>query len=345
MYVTFGARMLKTGIAVTISLYISSFLHFSSPVIAAVAAIFAMQPTIYRSWRHFLEQLQTNTVGAVLALGAGMYLSKDPLAIGLMCVLVIMICLKLKMEETVGLTLVTVIAVMEASGQWQFALNRFLQILIGIGTASLINIFFIPPKPREQFVAQIESVFTKLSLLLRTAVSDELKESVFRDEKRGLEDALGGIAAKFKLLEEEYKKLKGSKYSKIRDLVVYQQMHMTLRKGLDVLEAVEQHYFQADRSEEIDMLFDRHLEKLIKFHEHVLLKFEEKLKETEPPEIERVEADSNRFMREVMAEVRERSDGDLRLTIVASSLFDYGYQIGRLDKLVEQYHRGSDDKK
>ncbi len=37
---TFGARMLKTGIAVTVSLYISSFLHISSPVIAAVAAIF-----------------------------------------------------------------------------------------------------------------------------------------------------------------------------------------------------------------------------------------------------------------------------------------------------------------
>ncbi|MGG2201323.1 FUSC family protein [Paenibacillus validus] len=338
---TFGARMLKTGIAVTVSLYISSFLHISSPVIAAVAAIFAMQPTIYRSWRHFLEQLQTNTLGAVLALGAGMYLSKDPFAIGLMCVLVIMICLKLKMEETVGLTLVTVIAVMEASGQWQFALNRFLQILIGIGTASLINIFFIPPNPREQFVAQIESVFAKLSLLLRTAVSDELKESVFRDEKRKLEDALGGIEAKFKLLEEEYKKLKGAKFSKIRDLVVYQQMHATLRKGLDVLEAVEQHYFQADRSEEIDKAFDRHLEKLIKFHEHVLLKFDEKLKETEPPEIERVEAESNRFMREMMAENRERPDEDLRLAIVAASLFDYGYQIGRLDKLVEQYHRGS----
>jgi uncharacterized membrane protein YgaE (UPF0421/DUF939 family) len=172
--VAFGARMLKTGLAVTLTLYFNSFLlHFPSPVISAVAAMFAMQPTIYRSWRHFLEQLQANTLGAVLAMLAGMYFSKDPFAIGLVCILVIMICLKLKMQDSIGLTLVTVIAVMEASGEWQFALSRFVQILVGIGTASMVNIFFLPPKPREQFVTQIQSVFTRLSLLLRDLQRDQ----------------------------------------------------------------------------------------------------------------------------------------------------------------------------
>ncbi len=342
----FGARMLKTGLAVTLTLYFNSFfLHFPSPVISAVAAMFAIQPTIYRSWRHFLEQLQANTLGAVLALLAGMYFSKDPFAIGLICIIVIMICMKLKMQDSIGLTLVTVIAVMEASGQWEFALSRFAQILVGIGTASLINIFFLPPRPRQQFVTQIHSVYAKLSLLLRTAVSNEIKENIFRDEKKALEESLKSLADKFKLVEEEYKKVGGNQFSKIRDLVVYQQMLVALRKGADVLEVVEEHYFQADRDKRYGAEFDRQLERLSKFHEHVLLKFDEKLKETEPPEVELMEAESARFLRETMGTVYERADDELRLSIVASALFDYGYHIGRLDKLVEQYHRGGADEK
>ena len=51
---SFGARVLKTGIAVTLALYLSSlFLNPQSPVPAAIAAIFAMQPSIYRSWKYF----------------------------------------------------------------------------------------------------------------------------------------------------------------------------------------------------------------------------------------------------------------------------------------------------
>src|SRR6476646_3368993 len=98
---TFGARMFKTGIAVTVSLYISELLGFTPPVIAAVAAIFAMQPSIYRSWRYLLEQLQTNVLGATLALLAGMIFSNNPIAIGIVCILVIIICLRMGMEETI----------------------------------------------------------------------------------------------------------------------------------------------------------------------------------------------------------------------------------------------------
>lgn len=58
----FGARMFKTGLAVTLALYMAMLLDFKSPVVAAIAAIFAMQPSIYRSWRYFLDQLQTSTL-------------------------------------------------------------------------------------------------------------------------------------------------------------------------------------------------------------------------------------------------------------------------------------------
>ncbi|WP_411345999.1 FUSC family protein [Paenibacillus sp. WLX1005] len=341
----FGARMLKTGIAVTLALYVSSWLNLTPPVIAAIAAIFAMQPSIYRSFRYFLDQIQTNTLGAILALLGGMVFSNDPIAVGLMCIVVIMICLRLNMGDTIGLTLVTVISVMEVSGQgqWQFALNRFTLSIIGIVSAFLINVLVAPPKPLEQFKAQIQNTFSTMSLLLRTAVSDEIKEAVFRDEKRGLDGTIQSLSDKYNLMEEELGKLNRPSLTTQRHLVVNKQMVTTLRKGMDVLTAIEQHYFQAERTAEIDEYFDSHLEKLIKFHEHILLKADDKIKNN-GNEAAEVEAANDKFLDTMIERYQENFGGVLRLSIVAAVMYDYGYQLERLNRLVDHVNSPGKDK-
>ncbi|MCA1294285.1 aromatic acid exporter family protein [Paenibacillus sp. alder61] len=339
---TFGARMLKTGLAVTLALYVVSWLNLSSPVIAAVASIFAMQPTIYRSWRYLLDQLQTNTLGAVLAMLGGMLFSNEPIAVGLVCILVIMICLKLNMGETIGITLVTVVSVMEASGQWEFALNRFALSLIGIVSAFVINVLVMPPKPKVQYLNQIQETFHQLSLLLRTAVSDEMKETVFRSEKRKLEDKINSLNDKFKLMEEDQKKLKTPKFSDSRQLVVYKQMLKALRKGYGVLDAVEQHYFQAVvRTPEMNREFDQQLEKLIKFHEHIMLKFDDKLKPNNR-EAEEFERENDEFLRRMLDRYASERVGVLRLSIVSAEMYEYGHQLERLNRLADHRHTAGD---
>jgi len=341
---SFGARVLKTGIAVTLALYLSSlFLNPQSPVPAAIAAIFAMQPSIYRSWKYFLDQLQTTTLGAIVALLGGMVLSNEPIAVGLIIVLVIMICLKLNMGETVGLTLVTVVSIMEASGDWHFALNRFLLTLVGIVSAFLINITVFPPKPKVQFVKQIQSVFSGMSLLLRTSISDEIKEVVFREEKNNLGGSIKSLSDKYNLFEEEQKKMKRSKFSETRQMVVYKQMLLSLQKGYEVLDSVERHYFQAPRTPAMDLFFDSHLELVIKFHEHALLKFEDKLKPN-GEEAAQFVLDNDRFMEQAITEFDIDKDGMLRLSIVAAAIYDYGYQLERLNRLAEHVHSSSEDK-
>ncbi|MGL4818572.1 MAG: aromatic acid exporter family protein, partial [Bacilli bacterium] len=63
----FGARVLKTGIAIMVALYAAEWLGLPSPVFAGIAATFAMQPSIYRSYITVLEQIQANIIGAVFA--------------------------------------------------------------------------------------------------------------------------------------------------------------------------------------------------------------------------------------------------------------------------------------
>ncbi|WP_103994840.1 aromatic acid exporter family protein [Paenibacillus sp. UNC499MF] len=340
---TFGARMLKTGMAVTLALYLSMLLHTTAPVIAAVAAIFALQPSIYRSWRYFLDQLQTNTLGAALALVAGTFFPKHPIAIGIVCILAIMICLKMKMEANIGLTLVTVIAVMDASGgHWWFAVNRFLLTSLGVGSAFVINVLFFPPNWQKRFMEEVHGVFSQISPLQRTVISNEMKESVFQETKDGVVGALFRLEEKYKLFEEEQKKLKRLKYSQSKRLVVYKQMLHTLRKGVDILQLVEEHYFQASRTSNMNAFVDEHLEALTQYHEYVLMKFEKKYKNESYEKLEAMDLKNDAFLRLITD--ASSSTGDLhRLVVVASGIYDYGHQIVRLDKLVEQFFKGAEE--
>lgn len=149
----FGPRVLKTGISVTLALFICSLANLEYSVFAGVAAIFTIQPSIYRTWKQVREQIQANTLGALLALFALYFFGSSPLVIGVVVISVIVICLKLKMEASISLTLVTVLAIMSAPGQEDFlyVLNRFAVILIGIASAFIVNLLILPPKYKENF--------------------------------------------------------------------------------------------------------------------------------------------------------------------------------------------------
>ncbi|MGO4694278.1 aromatic acid exporter family protein [Paenibacillus sp. 2TAB26] len=332
---TIGARVLKTGMAVALAIYLSSLFGFASPLIAAVAAIFTIQPSIYRSWQRVADQVQTNLLGAVMAIVAVRLFGHTPIAAGLVCILVILISIRLKMESTISLTLVTVVAIMEANGQgWDVAIGRFLMVLTGIGASFAVNVLVFPPRPRKQFTEQVHHAYSQLSLLLRTAISNEMKEQVFRQEKDKLHDTLHKLEERHTVFEEERKVLAKTKTSHARQLLVSKQMIKSLQKGADLLDVVEEHYFSSQSASEWALRFDRQIEDLSKYHEHILLKAEGKMKPNAliEPEEER----EARFVKELTAYILEDPDEHKRLVFVASALFEYAYHLRRLEKLLDQ---------
>ena len=64
---TLGARILKTGIAIVLALFLAQLLNAPTPVFAGISAIFAIQPTVYRSYLSIIEQVQGNIIGAIIA--------------------------------------------------------------------------------------------------------------------------------------------------------------------------------------------------------------------------------------------------------------------------------------
>ena len=139
-----GARILKTGIAIILALYLAELLNSPAPVLSGIAAIFAIQPTIYRSYQSVLEQIQGNIIGAIVAIIAVLLFGNNYFIVGLAVMIVITINIKLKMENTIILSIVTVIAIMEAqTGSFlTFALIRFLSVLLGILSSFMVNLLF-----------------------------------------------------------------------------------------------------------------------------------------------------------------------------------------------------------
>jgi uncharacterized membrane protein YgaE (UPF0421/DUF939 family) len=337
---TLGPRILKTGIAVALALFICTIFELEPAVFAGVAAIFTIQPSIYRSWKQVLDQLKTNTLGAAIALFTIHFIGRDPLIIGLVMIIVIMICMRMKMESSISLTLVTVLAIMGAPEQedFLFAANRFGIILVGMASAFLVNLFILPPKYKHIYRERIHSVFQNLSLLMRTAISNEMKEKSFQEDTEKLKEDIKRLEEIFKILDEERENMYKLNPQDIRELVVFKQMLKTTQQGLEVLHVIEEHYFQSAKDDVENELFDKQLEGLIKYHELILLKYDQKLKNEEEL-TESIISESGLFLEKIIDIYREDRGQKLRLVVIGSSIFEYAFQLKRLDQLIEQHFK------
>ncbi|MFC5470174.1 aromatic acid exporter family protein [Cohnella suwonensis] len=345
---TIGARVLKTGLAVAVALWVGALVGLDSPLIAAIASIFTIQPSIYRSWMQVLEQVQSNVLGAAIAIGAVSLLGNAPIVVGLVCVGVILLCIRLKTEDTIALTLVTVVVIMEAQGQgWTVAWDRLQAILMGMASAFAVNVIVAPPRHRNRFVKQVEETQALLSRLLRTVVSNELKENVYREEQSLLRNKLRKLDEFYDLFAEERVWRKGARLKRARLLVVYKGMLSALERGYTLIEAVESHYWQVSTPKAWNHLVDRQIEVLCGYHEQLLWKWEGKMKPgataAAPP------PDASVQLTELIGERQgEDATSRARILVITSAVYTYEDQLRRLDKLMERWlHReqgeGEDD--
>ncbi|MBS8264278.1 aromatic acid exporter family protein [Mesobacillus boroniphilus] len=333
---TLGPRVLKTGVAVALALYITKWIGLEPPVFAAIAATFTIQPSIYRSWKQVLEQFQANTLGAIIAIASIYLFGNNPIVIGFVTVIVIIISLKLKMESSISLTLITVLIMMSSS---EFngiitAANKFIIVLVGMGSAFLVNLIISPPNYNKNFNEKMDDSFKTMSLLIRTAISNELTEKTFQDQWSQLRKDIAKLEDLYKILDEERKKISKVKPLDVRELVVFKQMLACLHHGLRLLDIVEDHFFQSRPEPQETNEFDDQFEELIQYHEMILLKYSGKIRELD---MESRHRKSGLFLESIMEDRSIERNDRLRLTIIGSAIYDYAFQLDRLNELIDQY--------
>ncbi|GAF67175.1 hypothetical protein BTS2_4084 [Bacillus sp. TS-2] len=272
-----GARIFKTGLAVTLAMYAALWLGSDSATFAAIAAAFAIQPSIYRTFQTILDQVQANLIGAILAVLFVLTFGHDPFVVGVVVIIAIALISKLKLEpSTIPLAIVTIIIIMEspATNFVEFASDRFLLIMLGVLTAFIVNLFFIPPRYETKFyqlmLRETDSIIQWIMLLLR---QDADPRSLKKDLKH-IDHQVQKIDNLYNLYKEERNYFQKNRYSKARKLVLFRQMIITIKKAIFVLKNIERRFEHINQlPDNIQIQFELHLDLLTNFHNRILLRY------------------------------------------------------------------------
>lgn len=339
-----GARMLKTGLAIAIALYAADLIGFPSPVFAGIAALFAIQPSIYQSFQTIIEQLQANIIGVSIATIMAYSLGIDPFVVGFTAVVVIGVCRYLKMgESTVSIALIAVIAVMESTDMavYQFALMRFSSLLLGIFSAFIVNLVFIPPKYETNLFKQIDRVTSDILQWLRITTRHLSDDPALKGEITRIQQEVRRMDQTYLLFSEERSYFKKNRLAKARKLIVFRQLIATTRKSFDVLKAF--HHLD-ERIKSIPTNFQtavvQELDKVIHSHERLLLSFMGRIKRKNRESLQDISDPNIPHLVETLIQMyEEEADDRLIFLPLASQLMEYHYHLQHLQTLLHSYEK------
>lgn len=339
-----GARILKTGIAIILSLFAAQLVDSPSPVFAGIAAIFAVQPSIYRSYLSILEQIQGNLIGAFLAVLFVLLLGNNFIIVGLAAIIVITINLKLKLENTIALSLVTLIAIMEAPGEdfISFALIRFSTIMIGVFSAFIINLVFLPPKYENTLYLKISHTTEEIFKWIRVTTRHASEHNLIKSEIEKLKDVLVKVDQVYLLYKEERNYLKKNDLVKSRKLVIYRQMMNSAKRALDTLKKLNR--FENELlhlPDEFKHSIQEQLDSLINHHEQLLLRFIGKTK-IQNTDYRYVCLDKKGLLHLFFAQNQASSEQEEAILYhamqVVAAIMDYAEQVEHLETLINSFH-------
>jgi uncharacterized membrane protein YgaE (UPF0421/DUF939 family) len=340
-----GARILKTGIAIVLSLYLAQLLHSPSPVFAGIAAIFAIQPTIYRSYLTIIEQIQGNFIGAVMAVIFVLLIGNHIIVIGLAAIIAISLNLKLKLGNTIGLSLVTLVSIMETPGGnfIPFAGIRFLTIMIGVFSAFIVNLVFMPPKYENKLYFRIASTTEEIIKWIRLSSRHDFDHHLLKTDIGRLKENIFLTGQFYALYKEERSYFNQVKLEKSRKLVVYRQMISANKKALDTLKRL--HRFENELlhlPEKFQQSIQEQLDCVIYYHEHLMLRFIGKV----PNPTVNTEGSVCLNKKELFdfflfhqQELTEHDNPHLYHTMqIVSSIIDYSEQVEHLETLITSFY-------
>ncbi len=212
-----GARTIKTGLAVTLTIFLVNVLEtkintveYNIAGMAAITAIIGMQPSIKGSLETFRNRVIATFIGTLVAFILALTFGLNAVYLGLGSIAIILICLKLKLNESLRFALITLAAVGTHHDDFNTmeVAYRVSGMLIGLIVSTGLNIIFMPPDYTENLKARINELRIKFENLYENAISDILREEkvdkeTIKDKRQIIRDELDGTRDVYSLLIED----------------------------------------------------------------------------------------------------------------------------------------------
>lgn len=339
-----GARMLKTGIAIAVALYIANLIGLESATYAGMAAAFAIQPNIYRSFQTMLEQMYANVLGVSFATAVVFFIGNDPIIIGFTVMIVISFCMYLRWNEnTAIISVIAILSIMESTELMllHFAGLRFSALTLGVVSAFLVNLLFVPPRHEVRLFKQLDSITSDILQWLRISTHHLSDELALRTELGRIQREIDHIDVTYTLFSEERIYRKKERIPQMRKLIICRQMIATTKKALETLKAIyhSEHKVAHIPKEFQDVLIEE-LDKMVYSHERLLLSAMGKIKKNETMPIQEItDPDLPQLVDSLIKVYEKDNHNQLSLLPLASRLVEYYNAIIHLEKLLHSYQK------
>ncbi|QQK79466.1 aromatic acid exporter family protein [Salicibibacter cibi] len=342
----FGARIFKTGLAVIIALYAAHLLGLEPAFFAGLTAGLTIQPSIYRTYQRILHQVQANLIGAALAVIFGLAFGQEPFVIGVVVMISIAIILKLGLDSsTIPVTIVTIVIIMGNSpddGYAMFALARFSLIMLGVFSAFLVNLFFLPPKYENKLYDEIFATTENAARWIRLITRQDTNVQARREDLEESREKLVELDQLYLFYKEERNYFRKTKFAKARKVVLFREMLTATRELVHVLGSLDERendFYHLP--EHMKRLVQQQMDHLTNYHGRILARYSGKVT-TQMTDFMSEEADEGNesltesFMNSYDYKELSREEW-LNLLPLIAYIIEYNSQLDHLDRLVESY--------
>jgi uncharacterized membrane protein YgaE (UPF0421/DUF939 family) len=275
-----GFRVLKTALAVVIAMYLAHVFGVKTPAAAGLLAILGIEVTKKKGIQSALHRIGASMLALLTGSLLFMVLGFHVWVVGIFILLVFPILHRLRITEgaVTGAVVMLHLFAYESAG-WTAVLNEMILLLVGLGTATLINIAYMPKtdKAIEAHKQRIESLFSDIFVNMAKHLRDntvvwdgkellEVSEEINQGAglaKRTLENTLifGGDP-----YLQVYFFMRGEQLESIHRMIdLVAQVYQTLPQGEwvavileDISQSVKEDYYTGDAEKELQALDARY---------------------------------------------------------------------------------------
>ncbi|NOU96990.1 aromatic acid exporter family protein [Paenibacillus sp. LMG 31456] len=202
-----GIRIIKTAVAVVLAIYLAQYLGLHSPYSTGLLAILGVDVTRRKGVRTSLQRIAASFLGLLIAAYLFWLIGFHVWVIGIYILILFPILARFQLKEGVVTGSVVMFHVFaEKQISSGLILNEIALLLVGLGTATLINIIYMPREDRqlldlrERLETCFSHIFKEISNHLRDnryiwsgrelLESNDILEQAMNAVKRSKENAL-----------------------------------------------------------------------------------------------------------------------------------------------------------
>lgn len=272
-----GARVLKTGLAITLSIYLAwFFLPEGYGSLAAIGASLSTQPSIKQSFQTLTSRIISNIVGGVIAVFMLYTFNASPITIGVTCIITIAVLNSLNLSNVIALAVVNITVIMLGTDNdfVTYAFMRVIETSIGVLVSFLVNWLVLPPKYDKRFFSVLESTTLEVLMLLRAALRKNTEFSSLNADLNWAKQRLAQFNNYFDLIREDFLITPKQRMNAARRLVVYREMARATSSAVELLETIHiNSQIYNEFPPEMRLNFRERIETLMSAHEQIILKF------------------------------------------------------------------------